>query len=77
MTQRPTTEQALAHPRRARLLDLVRSRPGIELAQAAREMGSAKSPVDWHARVLARAGLIVDERRAGKKRLFFPAKVDE
>ncbi len=75
MTTRLSPEQAMSHPRRVEIVRQVTASPGISLGELARQMGIAKSPVDHHARILARAGLLVDQRGDGK-RLFFPAGSD-
>jgi predicted transcriptional regulator len=50
--------------RRAQMMRLVRAEPGITTAALARRMGISNDVADYHARRLARAGLLVRERSA-------------
>lgn len=63
MTTKLSPEEALLHPRRAAIMDAVRSRPGIHLKGLARLIGCGTSPILHHARKLQRAGLLLEGKR--------------
>lgn len=67
---RLTGDHALHHPRRAQMLEFVRSNPGQELTALARALGLARPIARYHAERLAALGLITFKRFSGRTSLF-------
>lgn len=63
-------EHLLRHWGRARLVEYVRSHPGCSMQEAASDMGVEFKTAQYHARVLARFGLLEVEKRGHVLRLF-------
>lgn len=63
-------ERLLDHASRERLLDAVRARPGLAVADLATTTGMPRNTVTYHMRVMEREGL-VSSTRNGRNRLFF------
>ncbi|MGY1773131.1 ArsR/SmtB family transcription factor [Blastococcus sp. SYSU D00813] len=61
----PDALSAMAHPVRRHLLCLLVGRDEVEVAAIRRTLGLSKPAVNYHARILADAGLI-DARRRGR-----------
>ena len=59
---RISTGDALTHPTRQRIWDLVRGEPGVVQQDAFRRVGGAWGPFHFHLRVLVRAGLVHVDR---------------
>jgi predicted transcriptional regulator len=57
---------ALDHPGRAAILQLLRRRPGLHLRAVARELGMPVQHANYHLRVLERVGLVKRLEAAGK-----------
>jgi DNA-binding transcriptional ArsR family regulator len=64
--------QVLEHPARARLLDLLASRPGLGTQELRHAAGLAWGTTVHHLRVLERHGLVIALHQGGR-RLHFPA----
>lgn len=62
--------QALAHPARRRILDLVRAAPGSCVGEICAKFEMSRIGVMKHLRILETAGLIVS-RVEGRKRLLY------
>lgn len=63
-------DRLLQHPRRAALIEFVRSNPGASIADARRALGRPGGNVAYHARRLREGGLIHTVRDGGRLRLF-------
>ena len=60
---------ALAHAHRRRMMDLVRSAPGITVGQLAAKFDVSRITVMKHLETLERAGLIVSRKDGARRRL--------
>lgn len=69
---RMTKEQAMDHPNRRKLYDAIQADPGIGFREVARRAGLAAGTARHHLNVLARHGLVQEERHRFTQR-FFPA----
>ena len=71
-------DQIERHPSRALLVDIVRRRPGVSLADAQRESGLANGPFEHHLDKLRRSGrvLVVEQGRGRFLRLPESAPLD-
>lgn len=63
--------QALAHPVRRRILDLVRDRPGSTVGAVCDRFEMSRIGVLKHIRVLEGADLLVSEREGRERHLYF------
>jgi DNA-binding transcriptional ArsR family regulator len=63
-------DDALAHPKREALEQLVRSEPGISYAEARARLRLGAGAFDYHLRVLLRHRILTQSRAAGRVRLF-------
>lgn len=63
-------DEVLDHPRRVRILDYVRKRPGVETNTVARSLGLRWPKVAYHVATLERAGHISVRRVGGRTALF-------
>lgn len=63
-------ENLLDHGSRERLLDAIRDRPGLAVADLAKATSTPRNTVTYHLRVLEREGLVTSKRN-GRNRLFF------
>lgn len=62
--------RALDHPVRARLLDLVKERPGLHVAALAEALGAHRKTLAYHLRVLARSRMVRLEPEGRTVRAF-------
>ncbi len=62
--------QALAHPDRRRILDIVRQQPGGNVKSVCRHFDVSRIAVLKHLTVLERADLIVSQRDGRDRRLY-------
>jgi DNA-binding transcriptional ArsR family regulator len=65
--------QALAHPSRRRMLDIVKENPGIGVGALAASFDVSRIAVMKHLAVLEEALLIVSEKDGRTRRLYFNA----
>ena len=65
--------QALAHPSRRRMLDIVKAAPGIGVGTLANRFDVSRIAVMKHLAVLEDAGLVVSEKAGRTRRLYFNA----
>jgi DNA-binding transcriptional ArsR family regulator len=65
--------QALAHPSRRRMLDLVKATPGIGVGALASKFDSSRIAVMKHLAVLEQANLLHSEKDGRMRRLYFNA----
>src|SRR5262245_19919030 len=65
--------EALAHPDRRRVLDVVKLRPGCCVNDVAAHFDTSRIAVMKHLKVLERAGLLVSREDGRFRRLFFNA----
>lgn len=63
--------QALAHPARRRLLDLIKERPGCNVNDVCAGFDISRIAVMRHLDKLEDAGLVVSERDGRNRRLYF------
>lgn len=63
--------RALAHAARRRVLDLLRSRPGMTVGDLAAEFQVTRIAVMKHLAVLSEAGLVTSQKCGRERRLFF------
>jgi DNA-binding transcriptional ArsR family regulator len=63
--------QALAHPDRRRMLDIVKNAPGCSVESVCRYFEFSRIAVMKHLRVLAQAGLIHSEKPGRTRQLYF------
>jgi len=64
---------ALAHEHRRRILDLVKSRPGVAVGELAGAFDVTRIAVMNHLAVLEKAGLVVSEKDGRSRRLYLNA----
>ncbi len=62
---------ALSHPDRRRMLDLLRDAPGLIVAELAEHFAMSGVGVLKHVRVLENAGLVHSEKHGRERRLYF------
>lgn len=62
---------ALAHAARRRILDIVRSDPGTNVASVCAHFSVSRIAVMKHINVLEEADLVVSEREGRERRLYF------
>ena len=62
---------ALAHPGRRKVLDLVRSSPGINVGDVCRHFSISRIGVLKHINLLEAADLLISEREGRERRLYF------
>jgi predicted transcriptional regulator len=67
---RQEPETVAAHPQRARIIALLRDRPGLHLRELQRQLNLSRGVADHHLRKLLQAGLI-SERASHGYRCFF------
>lgn len=67
---RLSSRDVLSHPRRQRMLELVRQDPGIDVRTVAAELGCSWTKAAYHAARLQSAGHIVDRLIRGRRVLF-------
>lgn len=67
-------DQVLEHPRRARILEYVRTQPGVEANTVARSLGLRWANLVYHLGTLARGGHVTI-RRVGGRTAIFPANM--
>jgi DNA-binding transcriptional ArsR family regulator len=65
--------QALAHPDRRRILDIVKSRPGCCVSDVDAYFAVSRVQVLKHLRVLDRAGLLTSQKEGRRRRLYLNA----
>jgi DNA-binding MarR family transcriptional regulator len=65
-----TPEDALAHPKRLRLLEAIKATPGAVAVQLARTTGFSRGSVRNHLEILERLGLVVSNRHARVNHYF-------
>ena len=63
--------QALAHPDRRRILDIVKNDAGCSVENVCRYFGVSRIAVMKHLRVLEQAGLIHSEKPGRTRKLYF------
>jgi DNA-binding transcriptional ArsR family regulator len=63
--------QALAHPDRRRMLDIIKNDPGCSVESVSRFFEFSRIAVLKHLRVLERAGLIHSEKPGRTRKLYF------
>lgn len=66
----------LDHPARARLHEEIRRHPGIHFRALRDATGLAQGALDHHARLLSRAGLIVEHREQGARCFALPGALE-
>lgn len=64
--------EILGHPGRQRIVELVRASPGITVQEGSASLAMGRKTFDYHAKMLARHGLIVRRRVGGRTALFLP-----
>ena len=64
---------ALAHESRRKILDLLKSHPGMGVGQLAQEFDVSRIAIMNHLAVLETAGLVVSEREGRVRRLYLNA----
>lgn len=68
--RRMTGEEILEHPTRRRIVDLIRSSPGLSAAEIARRLDADYDTIRYHVRRLEDCGKLVTRRPDGKIRYF-------
>ena len=66
-----TVFQALAYQARRRVLDIVKSSPGVAVGVVCAQFSMSRIAVLKHIRVLEEAGLLIGEKQGREHRLFF------
>lgn len=62
--------QALGHPARRRVLDIVKSRPGCTVGDVCEHFDMSRIAVLKHIRVLEAAGLLTSQKHGRERRLY-------
>lgn len=70
--RRTQPENALTHPTRARLLDMLRRDPGTTMGILSQDLGLARGTAAYHLRLLEGIG-VVHSHAVGHARFFYPA----
>src|SRR5512134_2289600 len=65
--------RALADPRRRRVLDILKARPGTTVGELTEEFEFSRFAVMKHLRILVETGLVVPRRAGRVKRLYLNA----
>ncbi|MDX2417761.1 MAG: helix-turn-helix domain-containing protein [Xanthomonadales bacterium] len=63
--------QALAHPSRRRVMDIVKEQPGIGVGVLARQFDVSRIAVMKHLAILESAGLVISEKEGRVRKLYF------
>lgn len=62
--------QALAHPARREMLDLLRAEPGVPVGSLCEQFAMSRIGAMKHLRILEEAGLVVSQTEGRRRRLY-------